>query len=325
MRVKNVLISFVMFGLVGYGGLKLWVFYKAKENFQQILYCAGMPRMPNSAPQSDFFEYDRISASVFGPIGIKGLKIRIPQMEEEISFGEVQLTFEHDGDIKTCPTPTHIKFSITDMRMNVSLLEKIEKQQEKMRRRGYADPDSVPEVIRRLGYSEIYERADDFRALGYDQIVANVSLDMWFNPEDKEATFEVRQSMKDLGELQMMIKVADMSKNLDSAVLGIKIKEARIEFTDDSYIERLLKIFADEDNDKVEDLRARIVAGLEDEITLKQIKLSKDAINSLKAFLKKPEKLTITMYPFKPIGVESIKHYKPGDVPMLLNLQIYSE
>jgi len=41
--------------------------------------------------------------------------------------------------------------------------------------------------------------------------------------------------------------------------------------------------------------------------------------------MKDPNKLVVTMYPFQPVGVESIKDYKPGDVPMLLNLQVYAE
>jgi len=325
MRIKNIFISITMLGLVGYGGLKLWVFYKAKEDFQQLLYCAGMPRMPASAPKSDYFQYDRISASVFGPIGIQGLKIRIPDIDEEISFGEILFTFEHDGDIKTCPTPRHVNLSINNLRMNVSLLEKLEKQQEEMVARGYKKPDSVPEVIRRLGYADIYKRSNDLRALGYDEIVTSISFDLLFNAKDKEARFEVSQSMQDFGDLTMMFKVADMSQRLDSAVLGVKVKEAKIEFKDDSYIERILKIYADEENVKLDDYRAKVIASLEDEITGKEIKLNKDTIASLKTFIKNPEKLTITMYPYKPVGVASIKHYKPGDVPMLLNLQVYAE
>jgi hypothetical protein len=60
-------------------------------------------------------------------------------------------------------------------------------------------------------------------------------------------------------------------------------------------------------------------------LSSKQIKLGKDSVNNLKAFLQDPKRLIVTMYPYEPVGIESIKLYKPGDVPMLLNLQIYTK
>lgn len=325
MRFKNLFITVVVVALAGYGALKLYVFYKAEENFQQILYCAGMPRMPKEMPKSNLFEYDRISASVFGPIGIKGLKIRIPQIDEEITFGEILLTYEYDGDLKTCPTPKHINFSINDMVINVSLLERMEKEAEKQRQRAQVTDDPVPSLVRRLGYADVYNRGSNWRALGYNQIVTDIAFDLLFNPDDKEATFHVKQKINNVGDFSFMIKVADMAKNINSAVLGVKIKEAKIEYIDDSYVNRLFTMFAEDKHVDVNAYRKEIVAGIDNEITSKQIKLNEDAVKSIKSFLDNPKRLIVTMYPFRPVGVESLKHYKPGDIPMLLNLQIYTE
>lgn len=325
MRVKNILITLAVVGLAGYGGLKLHVFYKAKENFQQILYCAGMPRLPDNVPKSEYFDYDRISASIFGPIGIKGLKIRIPALDEEIYFGEIMLTVDYDGNIKNCPTPRHINFTINELRIDVSLLEKIEKQQEEYRRKGLIQGDEVPEIIRRLGYAELFERSDDFRALGYTSLVTDLSFDMRVDKSAGEAIVAYEVNTHDLGHLRTRMTVSGMAENINSAVLGAKIKEASIEFDDDSYIERLLKVFADKQQIDVETYRANLLAGLQSDFTAREVKLNADAVANLKQFLAQPGRLIVTMYPFNPVGVESIKHYKPGDVPMLLNLQIYAE
>lgn len=325
MRVKNVLITLIVVGLAGYGALKLYVFYKAKDNFQQILYCAGISRMPENVPRTNFFDYDHISASVFGPIGIKGLKIRIPPLDEEITFGEVILTYDYDGDLKNCPTPKHINFSINDMRVNVSLLEKFKKQKEKLRSQERLQDEPVPALISRLGFSNLYLQSTDYRALGYDQLHMDISFDLAFNPEDQEATFNVHQKVKDMGDLNFMIKVTGMAKNINSAVLGVKIKEARIDYIDDSYINRLYKMFAEENKEDVDTYRKSIVSELDADFSSKQIKLGKDSVKNLKDFLGNPKKLIVTMYPYEPVGIESIKLYKPGDVPLLLNLQVYTQ
>ena len=317
MRVKNVFISVIMLGLVGYGGLKAYMYYKAKKDIDMVL-----------APARMFMqvEYDRIATSVFGPVGIKGLKFRIPQIDEEISFGEVMLEkFDHEGELTKGFVPHRIRFTMNDMRMNVSLLEKMEKFSEQAKQRRDIQTDETPEVIRRLGYGPLYKKLDDLRGLGYDRIVADLSFDMQFNAAAKEATIIFRQNMETFGDMSVMVKMADMSSNINSAVLGVKVKEVKMEFTDDSYVERIFKMFAKEKNTEAVQLRQQVIAGLEDEFASKEIKLNKDAIKNLKSFMQDPKKLTVTMYPFQPVGVESIKHYKPGDVPMLLNLQVYAE
>jgi len=326
MRLKNLFIMLIVVGLAGYGALKLYVFYRAKDNFQQILYCAGMPRLPSGAPPKDFIDYDHISASVFGPIGIKGLKVRIPPLEEEIDFGEVVLTYDYDGDLKTCPTPKHINFTINHLRMNVSLLEKIEKQKaDYRRRRGLPAEDQVPDLVSRLGYSELYRQLGDLRALGYNKIDMDVSFDLTFDPDNNQATFNLHEKVRDLGDFNFMITVANMAKNINSAVLGVKIKEAKIEFNDESYVSRLYKMFAAMNNQDVVEYRKNVIAGLDADFSNNQIKLGKDSVKNLKSFLSDPKRLIVTMYPYEPVGIQSVKLYKPGDVPLLLNLQIYTK
>jgi hypothetical protein len=325
MRVKNVFITLIVVGLAGYGALKLYVFYKAKENFQQILYCAGMPRMPADVPKSNIFDYDHISASVFGPIGIKGLKIRIPPLDEEINFGEVILTYDYDGDLKKCPTPKHVNFTINDLRMNVSLIDKIAKNNEAMRARGRNMGDPVPELVRRLGYADLYMQSTELRALGYDQLVMDISFDLAFNPDDQEATFTVYEKVKGLGDFNFKITVTGMAKNINSAVLGVKLKEAKLEYHDESYVGRLFKMFADAKKVDVANYRKEIINNLDADFAGKQIKLSPDSIKNFKSFLDNPKHLIVTLYPYEPVGIESIKLYKPGDVPMLLNLQIFTQ
>ncbi|MBI1425440.1 MAG: hypothetical protein GC149_18550 [Gammaproteobacteria bacterium] len=327
MRIKNAFVTLVVLCLVGYGALKLYVYYRAKDNFQQILYCMGMPRgMSVSAPEkNEYFDYDHISASVFGPVGIKGLKIRIPMFDEEITFGEVLLTYDYDGDIKTCPTPKHINFTVNNLKMNVSLLEKIAKQKEKFKERQGIEDDEVPELVRRLGYADLYTRASDFRALGYNELNIDLGFDLTFNKEDMEATFNVHEKMKGMGDFSFTFTVAGMAKNINSAVLGAKLKEAKLEYTDESYVNRLFKMFAESNKEDVNAYRNTVVAGLPTDFNSKQIKLGADSIKNLTDFLQDPKRLIVTMYPYEPVGIESIKLYKPGDVPMLLNVQIYTK
>jgi len=325
MRVKNTLVTLLVLVLAGYGALKLYVFYRAKDNFQQILYCAGMPRMPANVPRSSLFDYDHISASVFGPIGIRGLKIRVPNTDEEIRIGEVLLTYDYEGDLARCPTPRHINVSINDMTFNVSLLDEMEKQREEFKRQRGIEDDPVPELVSRLGFANLYTHATDFHALGYDQLNLDISFDLAFDSDNKEATFNVHEKVKDLGDMNFKFTVAGMANNINSAVLGVKIKQAEIRFHDASYVNRLFKMFAANNKQDVTAYRKALIAGLAADFNANQIKLGDDSMKNLTDFLADPKQLIMTMYPYEPVGIESIKMYKPGDVPMLLNLQIYTK
>lgn len=326
MRLKNLLISLVVVGLAGYGALKLYVFYRAKNDFQQILYCMGMPRQPISAPpKSRFFDYDHITASIFGPIGIKGLKFRIPALDEEIDIGEIRFTYDYDGDLKTCPTPRHVNLSIQGLRMNVSLFEKYNKLIAKRRERLGLGEVPVPELVSRLGYTRLYEESTNLRSLGYDKLDVDMSFDLANDTKNKLATTTFHENIKQLGDFTFSITVADLAKNIDSAVLGIKIKEAKMVYRDDSYISRLFKMFAAQNNMDVAAYRKQVVDNLATDFSSRQVKLGKDSVNNLKDFLRDPKQLILTMYPYEPVGIQSIKLYKPGDVPMLLNLQVYTK
>lgn len=326
MRLKNLLISLIVVGLAGYGALKLYVFYRAKSNFQQILYCYGVPRQPiNAPPRSRLFDYDHITASIFGPIGIKGVVFRIPPLDEEIDIGEIQFTYDYDGDLKTCPTPTHVNLSIHDLQVNVSLLKKYNDMIAKRRQQlGLADKP-VPELVDRLGYGNLYQESTDFRGLGYDRLDVDMSFDLAYDSQNKTATATIGEKIKKLGNFTFSVTMANLAKSIDSAVLGVKIKEAKLEYHDNSYVNRLFKIFAAQNNMDVSAYRKQVIGNLASDLNSRQIKLGQDSVNNLKNFLSDPKQLIVTMYPYEPVGIESVKLYKPGDVPMLLNLQIYTK
>lgn len=321
MRIKNVLISTVMIGLIGYGGLKFYMYYKAKKDIDAVF-----------APIRLFMEveYERISSSIFGPVGIKGLRFRIPQIDEEIRVAEFRLLERDLGDdLAKGSVPGRLHFMIDDLEFNTSLLEKFEREARKAAiRAGQAranTSESVPSIVKRLGYSNIYKDSNDLRALGYDRVKMDIDFDIRFDPAKKEAHMYFRQNAKDMGDMVIDFKIAEMSDNINSAVLGLKIKEISVHYVDDSYLNRLLKIYADKANMELEAYRAKVVNGIDDEINRKKIKLSKESISNIKSFINNPQRIIFTAYPFRPVGVESIKHYKPGDVPMLLNIQAHLE
>jgi hypothetical protein len=221
--------------------------------------------------------------------------------------------------------PSRLHFRIKDLHFNFRLLDKIQQKAKlEAQRRGQPYPhprEATPEIIKRLGYQDLYNRSNDWRALGYEEVNLDFDFDLQFNPETREARLIMHEDMDDAGKFVIDFSLTDLSSNLASAVLGVKIKEMKVDYTDNGYVDRILKLYADENKMELEAYRKLAAAKFEQDIAKKKIKLSADSVKSIKRFIENPKGIVVTAYPYRPVSIESIKHYKPGDVPMLLNLQ----
>jgi hypothetical protein len=314
MRIRNIFISIIMLGLAGYGGVKGYMYFSAKSKIDKILSFAVMLGAEPS--------YDRVATSVFGPVGIQGLKLRFPQIGEEITFGEVTLQkFEYQDNM----LPTKMRFTVSDMRFNLDVLERLEKynlaQAKKQNVRIQTVKEEMPEFLVRLGYVGVYLRAHDWRRLGYHNMVMDWDIDMQLRPALQEATMILSQRVENLGSMNLYMDMSDIGPSSQPSILGVKFKEIRIDYKDDSYIDRIIKSYADDNSKDLETYRKEFLTALDLDITSKEIKLSPESIINLKTFLSKPDKLKISMHPYQPVAAGSINHYKPGDVPLLLNLK----
>jgi hypothetical protein len=317
MRVKNVLITILVVGLAAYGGLKAYMYYRAKEDID-IFFAPIRLMLP--------VEYSYISTSIYGPVSIKDIKIRIPQIEEEINLGDFTLLERnYSGDLVKGNVPVRLHFKFDDLLLNVSLIEKYLEFIHKIARHNNVQLNFTPELVQRLGFARVYNESMNLRQLGYDQLVVDGEFDFKLDRVANKAHLMWRIAIEGMGDISVETDLDGLSQNINSAVLGVKIVESKITYIDDSYVERMIKMFAEFNGVKPEQQKKAMFSVLDKDLAEHNVKLSPDSVKNLKAFLTSPKQLILTMYPYRPVGIESIKHYKPGDVPMLLNLQIYTE
>ena len=324
MRVKNVIITIIMLSFVGYGGLKLFMWQQAKEDIDKVFLGLSLA-MSELYGFKVIANYKQISTSILGAVGIKGVSLRFPSLGEEITIAEFKLLERDlDGDSPQGGLPLRLHFLIDDLNMNISLLEKLENKHRQLQRQSNIkdDPNAL---LNRLGYKKIVQRTNDLRALGYDKTSIDMEFDIIFDPVIKEATVIFNQDIKDFARIDIMIKVVELENSTRNAVLGVRIKEARLKFVDHSYMNRVLKLYAEDEHVELEDFRKRLILGIKQDINNKKIILSENSIKNIQTFVKKPEKIIFTVYPYNPVAIESFKHYKAGDVPSLLNLQVHLE
>jgi len=322
MRIKNIIITVIMLGIAGYGGLKLYMWNKARHNVD-LVFNGISSGLTSTSGLKVVADYKSISTSLFGPIGIKGISIKIPELGEEVSIAEIKLLERVlDFDVKKGRLPLKMHVVVNGFHMNVSLYEKIFKNIEKTQGKHKIKKDPSA-LVNRLGYNEIVRRSNNLRRLGYRKIDMDLEFNINIDAKSQEAVIYFRQNMKNYGDFQMTLNVVGMSGKLDNVALGLQIKEARLEFADKSFTNRLIKIYADEKRMALPVYRKKLIGVIKKDFTDMKLKLSDNSVSNILAFVNKPEKIIFTIYPFRPVAVESIKHYKVGDIPALLNIQAY--
>lgn len=290
MRLRNVFIGLFMLSIAAYGGFKAVLYFEAKDKVDKILAFLRMAGIEAN--------YDRVATSIFGSVGVQGLKLTFPQGNEQVSFGEVMV---HRFDQQDKQLPTHMRISFNDIKFNVRLFD---------------------ELWAKSGEKDLLkEDYPNWSKLGYYNIEMDMDVDMKFLPAENEFMFTLTQDIQSMWDLRFFFDITDMPVNQTPAALGFKIKEIRIDYKDNSYAQRYLKWGAEKQGVDAATYQKKIIADFDADITAKKFKLGEESIQSIRAFLNKPDKLTISVNPYKPVAVGSIKHYDPADVPSLLNLR----
>jgi hypothetical protein len=289
MNVKNIFISIIMVLLAVYGGFKMYMHFEAKDKIDKMM--SGLQMMGIEA------KYDRISTSIFGSIGVQGLTFRLPNITETIGFGEVMINRYEQVENQL---PREINISLEDVKFNVRL---------------------VDELIKQSGQSEQLSDHPGWKDLGYETIKIDMELDLRFLPAENEFIFNMTQRIKDMWDIRFMMDITEIPVNKPPDPLGVRLKELRLDYKDKSYAERVYKWQANKRGIDLAAYKKQLLEEFEADLAEEKPKLSQESIQNLRAFIATPDKITVTMYPYKPVAFGSVKHYESADVPLLLNLR----
>jgi len=279
--------------LAVYGGVKAYMYYEAKDKVDGML-----ARLRLTGVEAN---YNRISTSIFGPVGVKGLVLRIPQVNEQISFGDVIV---QSFDQKENQLPTHVRISSEDIKFNARLFDKLFA--------GYKK-------------NELFEDSVNLEELGYSTITMDIDVALNFLAADNEFVISLTQHIEDMWDVRFFMDLTDLPITQAPSTLGFKIKELRIQYKDNTYIDRLFKHVAKKQGLDVAIFKKQLIDKFDADIAQKKIKWDSESIQSYRSFINNPKNITITMYPYQPVSVGSINHYDPSDIPMLLNLRVLNK
>lgn len=300
MSPRNIIVSVLILIAAGYGSTKAFMYYQAKQRIDRLI-----------APVSIYVDigYESISTSLFGPVGIKGLKIRSWDGGGEILFSKVTLQSFEIKENEQLPSYMHITFD--DVQFSTAVYSNLSQD--------------VPELIKKLGYTKLYNAFGDLKSLGYDEIVMDMYFELFYNKKNGNFKVKFGEAIENLGELDILFDLLDVFPTVGISNMQAKIKEISLDYKDKSYIERLIKKFSQQNNQDMEVYRTELVNKLGRDLAAHKLDLGSEALQELKKFITKPGRLTVTVNPYDPVAIDSLKFYKIEDVPKLLNVQIYAQ
>ena len=327
MRIRNFIVTLLVLAAAGYGGLKLYSYNKVKTGVDFIV--------ETMAPVATL-EYEMISTSIFDGVGIKGVHIYIPQFQEDIYIEEILLDQDFvnliylANDTAQGQTPDFddiefkLKLELNGLKYNATFDEKIEYEMTNALQQTGQSSSLTPKIIQVLGYKSLYDRMNDFRDLGYSTMEMDIIVSFEMDMINKQINLDYVIDTKDMYKMDFHFVLDASSSNAYNISDSVKLKEMELKYTDYSYANRLIGLMAKDNDMDIEAYREKIIDDFKADLKRNDVKLYQETVDNIIAFLKKPERLNVTMYPSSPVDFNSLDLYEPGDIPRLFNIQVYS-
>jgi len=184
-----------------------------------------------------------------------------------------------------------------------------------------------------LNIKDLGEKAKELRKLGYnDKMKVNLNVEYTYDKEKNELDIKkLGMGADEAGEISVSFRLGNINL-VPEEIAGllftfpqVVFHEAKIQYVDDSLVERLMKVGAEKTQTNVNDFKEALIQEVEKEIEKEKDDFTKKALNEIKEFLEDPEEFSISASPSKPHPLGRIMRVDdPKDLIKLLNIQIKS-
>ncbi len=184
-----------------------------------------------------------------------------------------------------------------------------------------------------INIKDLGEGAKELRRLGYnDKMMVSLIAEYAYDKEKKEIDIKkIGIGAGEVGEISIGFRLGNISLDPEE-ITGLLFNfpqiifhEAKIEYEDDSLVERLIKLGAEEQQANVKDFKKSLIQDVEKEIEKEKDEFTKKALSEIKEFLEDPDEFSISASPSKPHPLGRIMRIdEPKDIIKLLNIQIKS-
>ena len=185
-----------------------------------------------------------------------------------------------------------------------------------------------------LNIQNLGENVTELTKLGYkDKLLVNLTTDYAYSKEKKELHIKgLGIGADEAGEIRVSLRLGNITLESEellellASYQQIIFHEAKIEYTDDSLVERLIELLAKEQQVTKEDYTKIGVRNIEAAIAEEKDEYVKNVLSQIKGFIINPKRISISASPSKPqpLGriMRTMNSDDPKDIINFLNIQI---
>lgn len=316
--MKNLIVVTLLLGALVFGASK-WLLHRSVES--------GVDDVVTAMSPFARVDYDGVSSTMGGRLTIDSIEVQAVDMNDTISIDRLGVDtpsyFALMGlaDIGTKlesgqkAIPEYIGFIVENIRVQVDAdyFKKLHNGVQKVATAAdAAEPAAVctgkygfsPETLQELGYAE--------------QVV---SASVYLRHDTSSYSLSVRSSVDNMWVVDIELTMAGnmMAELMKGPRARPKLRELRIEYTDDSLNERVFNYCR-----RLGMTNEEIIAAQLDKLgyfgSSMGIEFDEYVIDPYTQFLDGKSTLVVTAKPVEPVSLSQINLYKPSDVPALLDL-----
>jgi uncharacterized protein (DUF2267 family) len=170
--------------------------------------------------------------------------------------------------------------------------------------------------------------------LGYHDVRADLGCSFAYNRNVHELCVKrLALSAENAGEIRVKLHLINLdlpSRQFNMATIlyfmttlpGVSITEAEIRYKDDSFVERLYRVGAENKRQSPESFTSEVIERINQEIQKGQHSSIQNALKSIRDFLKNPDEITLRIKPEKPVSFRRLQRVAgPKELFDVLNVK----
>ncbi len=318
-KIKNLLLALLLIAGAGYGGLKAYIYYKFKNNIDDVVAMA----QPFAR-----IDYGGLGSSLDGTLTVKDITIAPLIFDDEIRVRSLEiqgpgLGFLLSGtkQFKRGEIPERLRFALKGAQLNVNrgLFNAI---------RGAQKSDwalMTGQESTDCGVGQIFGPWNAGE-LGYDRLVIDSDIGFRFDKAIRELRMEMHYAAHGIESTSMQMALSEMTPS--AAILaGVQPQLNDLTITyriDPSYASKAIDYCA-QANKKTVDEFIQWVVSKDNKYYAKTLGIvpGPGIRGGLERFLKNPSEIHISIQPPTSFDMAGLQFYKPEDIIDLLGLQLF--
>lgn len=264
--------------------------------------------------------YQGITSSFDGRVGVEGIKVQVPMLNDEFRIRHAELKFKSLGELLSFKErltegkfPEQMSVSLKGLEVDVhgAFMEMVQQEPEE------ADLASAWSSVdcgssRQMG-------VDDLLEMGYRTLETDAEFSYLFQPGAQTLALNLTADVRDMGDYRLNLSLVNMSeKPGDLRVNPPRMSALVVEVNDNQYQRKIASYCAGKLGQSDEQYLETSIEHLDKSLRAQRVALAPEMLDALKDYYKDPQSLRVELRPTEGATLDGLQFFDANDVLAML-------